>query len=415
VFRVLRVLRLLRTIKHAKGLRTLLTTLVASAPALLNVGMLLWLVICVYGVVAMNMFKHVALTGVLSEMVNFNNFGRSILLLFRLSTAAGWNDVVDAVSIDSTPDCNTTHYYSETLEAFISSENGDCGSPWIAKLLIGSYVVVAYLVVVNMYIAVILDNLVEASKFAEGDHLNARCAFSDRNLHSRMPLDPTHVCFKLCHACDQWHSSRKFTLLPVDTINRVATLKADSFDIFYEVWQRYDPNATQFINVKHVHLLLSDLPLPLGYPDCTEQDVAALVIPLYTQPDTSTKTTSNIINPITGKKVTQTSTADSKSEELVAHCGDIIDLLVQNCVGAHWKHGEEQQNSDLRELMNAKLMEHFPRRHTRGQKATDSQEYHKTTQAARAIQRAWQSQIATKPMATVVFSTWQEPPSQDLV
>jgi hypothetical protein len=22
---------------------------------------------------------------------------------------------------------------------------------------------------------------------------NARCAFSDRNLHSRMPLDPTHV------------------------------------------------------------------------------------------------------------------------------------------------------------------------------------------------------------------------------
>ena len=27
------------------------------------------------------------------------------------------------------------------------------------------------------------------------------------------------------HACDQWHSSRKFTLLPVDTANCVATLK----------------------------------------------------------------------------------------------------------------------------------------------------------------------------------------------
>jgi hypothetical protein len=33
---------------------------------------------------------------------------------------------------------------------------------------------------------------------------------------SRMPLD----------ACDQWHSSRTFTLLPVDTGNCVATLKA---------------------------------------------------------------------------------------------------------------------------------------------------------------------------------------------
>jgi hypothetical protein len=30
-----------------------------------------------------------------------------------------------------------------------------------------------------------------------------RCAFSDRNLHSRMPLDPTHVRLKLLPACDQ--------------------------------------------------------------------------------------------------------------------------------------------------------------------------------------------------------------------
>jgi hypothetical protein len=40
-----------------------------------------------------------------------------------------------------------------------------------------------------------------------------RCAFSDRNLHSRMPLDPTHVHLKLLHACDRWHSSRESTPL----------------------------------------------------------------------------------------------------------------------------------------------------------------------------------------------------------
>jgi hypothetical protein len=33
--------------------------------------------------------------------------------------------------------------------------------------------------------------------------LTARCAFSDRNLHSRLSLDPTHVHLKLLHACDQ--------------------------------------------------------------------------------------------------------------------------------------------------------------------------------------------------------------------
>jgi hypothetical protein len=37
-------------------------------------------------------------------------------------------------------------------------------------------------------------------------HLLVRCAFFDRNLHSRMPLVPTP-------ACDQCHSSRKFTFL----------------------------------------------------------------------------------------------------------------------------------------------------------------------------------------------------------
>jgi hypothetical protein len=38
VFRVLRILRLLRSIKYASGIRRLLTTLVISAPALLNIG-----------------------------------------------------------------------------------------------------------------------------------------------------------------------------------------------------------------------------------------------------------------------------------------------------------------------------------------------------------------------------------------
>jgi hypothetical protein len=40
-----------------------------------------------------------------------------------------------------------------------------------------------------------------------------RCAFFGRNLHSRMPLVPTPARLKLLHACDQWHSSRKFTFL----------------------------------------------------------------------------------------------------------------------------------------------------------------------------------------------------------
>jgi hypothetical protein len=40
-----------------------------------------------------------------------------------------------------------------------------------------------------------------------------RCAFFDRNFHSRMPLVPTPARLMLLHACDQWHSSRVFAHL----------------------------------------------------------------------------------------------------------------------------------------------------------------------------------------------------------
>jgi hypothetical protein len=69
-----------------------------------------------------------------------------------------------------------------------------------------------YAVSTDFQISVINQTLALGSvKIA--DKLSARCAFSDRNSHSRMPLDPTHVRLKLLHACDQWHSFQKFRSL----------------------------------------------------------------------------------------------------------------------------------------------------------------------------------------------------------
>jgi hypothetical protein len=36
----------------------------------------------------------------------------------------------------------------------------------------------------------------------------------ERTFASRMPLGPTPAGWKLLHACDQWYTSRVFTLLP---------------------------------------------------------------------------------------------------------------------------------------------------------------------------------------------------------
>jgi hypothetical protein len=58
-------------------------------------------------------------------------------------------------------------------------------------------------------------NEMEASEKGGGfeSGCNARCAFFDRNLHSRMPLVPTPARLKLLQTCDQCYSSRAFTPL----------------------------------------------------------------------------------------------------------------------------------------------------------------------------------------------------------
>jgi hypothetical protein len=54
-----------------------------------------------------------------------------------------------------------------------------------------------------------------------------RCSFSDGGLNLMMLLVNMPL-LRRCRACAQWNSSRKFTLLPADPVNCVATLKDTS-------------------------------------------------------------------------------------------------------------------------------------------------------------------------------------------
>ncbi|XP_015766470.1 PREDICTED: sodium channel protein type 5 subunit alpha-like [Acropora digitifera] len=149
VFRVARVARLLRVLQFAKGIRQLLVALIISLPALLNVGTLLFLVIFIYAIIGMSTFGHVKKQKNLDETVNFETFGRSMMLLFRLSTGAGWNDILDSLTLRE-PDCDPT---------FGGYPNGNCGYPAGAVMYLVSYIFIVFLIIVNMYIAIILENV----------------------------------------------------------------------------------------------------------------------------------------------------------------------------------------------------------------------------------------------------------------
>ena len=96
VVRVAKVGRVLRLIKGAKGIRTLLFSLVMAFPALINICLLLFLVMFIFGVFGMSLFKNVKIRPGFDDVHNFQTFGKTFSLLFqvtirdRMSLSSAW-------------------------------------------------------------------------------------------------------------------------------------------------------------------------------------------------------------------------------------------------------------------------------------------------------------------------------------
>ena len=75
----------------------------------------------------------------------------------RLVTSAGWNDVLDPL-MSQPPDCDP-HYKD--------LPNGNCGFPFIAIIFFVSFIIINFMIVINMYIAIILENFNQAHQEEE--------------------------------------------------------------------------------------------------------------------------------------------------------------------------------------------------------------------------------------------------------
>ena len=63
-------------------------------------------------------------------------------------TSAGWNDGLDSLML-SPPDCDP-HYRH--------LPNGDCGYPTTSVIYLVSFIIINFMIIINMYIAIILEN-----------------------------------------------------------------------------------------------------------------------------------------------------------------------------------------------------------------------------------------------------------------
>ncbi|CAF3621273.1 unnamed protein product [Rotaria sp. Silwood1] len=218
VIRVARVGRVLRLVKGAKGIRTLLFALVVSMPALLNIGLLLFLVMFIYSIFGMSFFAYVKKSAGITDLFNFETFPNSMIVLFQMCTTAGWSGVFQALTNDRPPDCNPT--------INTPSNKGDCGDAAIATPFIVSYVIITSLVVVNMYIAVILENFCQA-------HEDVQQGLTD-----------------------------------------------DDYDMYYEKWQHLDPSGSQFIRYDQLSDFVDGLEPPLRIPKPNHLALVAMDLPI---------------------------------------------------------------------------------------------------------------------------------------
>ncbi|XP_030343665.1 sodium channel protein type 2 subunit alpha-like isoform X1 [Strigops habroptila] len=220
VVRLARIGRILRLIKGAKGIRTLLFALMMSLPALFNIGLLLFLVMFIYAIFGMSNFAYVKREAGIDDMFNFETFGNSMICLFQITTSAGWDGLLAPILNSGEPDCdpNKTHPGS--------SVKGDCGNPSVGIFFFVSYIIISFLVVVNMYIAVILENF------------------------------------------------------GVATEESAEPLSEDDFEMFYEVWEKYDPDATQFIEYEKLSDFAASLDPPLNIPKPNTIQLIAMDLPM---------------------------------------------------------------------------------------------------------------------------------------
>mmetsp|Transcript_12151 Transcript_12151/g.42104 ORF Transcript_12151/g.42104 Transcript_12151/m.42104 type:complete len:1551 (-) Transcript_12151:19-4671(-) len=188
IFRIFRAARILRMIRGAKGLRMLLRTFVMTLPALWNIGLVLFLVFFIFAILGMYLVGDVPRGENITQDSNFESFGSSMLMLFRSCTGEGWNSALHEILT-----------YADDTPRY-----------WLAIPFYIFFLWVVFFIMLNLFVAVVLENFTEANRMEQ------------------LVVSPT------------------------------------DFAKFADIWSSFDPLATYSIPSVRLEALMRALPPPLG-------------------------------------------------------------------------------------------------------------------------------------------------------
>uniref|UniRef100_A0A1Q3G4E2 Voltage-dependent L-type calcium channel subunit alpha n=2 Tax=Culex tarsalis TaxID=7177 RepID=A0A1Q3G4E2_CULTA len=203
-FRLFRVMRLVKLLARGEGIRTLLWTFIKSFQALPYVALLIVMLFFIYAVIGMQVFGKIAMDDETSihRNNNFQTFPQAVLVLFRSATGEAWQDIMlDCSSRPGEVNCDPQSDDAGSPEG--------CGSSIAFPYFISFYVLCSFLII-NLFVAVIMDNF---------DYLTRDWSI----------LGPHHL------------------------------------DEFVRLWSEYDPDAKGRIKHLDVVTLLRKISPPLGF------------------------------------------------------------------------------------------------------------------------------------------------------
>lgn len=133
-----------------------------------------------------------------------------------MSTSAGWDGVLDGIINEE--DCEQPNNEM--------GNPGNCGNSTIGITFLLSYLVISFLIVINMYIAVILENYSQATEDVQEG------------------------------------------------------LTDDDYDMYYEIWQNFDPDGSQYIRYDQLSDFLDVLEAPLQIHKPNKYKIVSMDIPI---------------------------------------------------------------------------------------------------------------------------------------
>ena len=159
LMRIFRIGRLLRLVRYLPGLNRLLRTLILCLPSLGNVAGLMFLVMYVFAIIAMNLFsgQRYGSLGFVTIDANFDSFGIAYFTMFRCMTGENFNGIMHELMMPA-PFCLPDPGPNDSWTA----DQANCPTPWLAALFWVVYFVITSFMVVNASIWPAADHALES-------------------------------------------------------------------------------------------------------------------------------------------------------------------------------------------------------------------------------------------------------------